>query len=755
MVTMSMNIGGAETHILELCRELISRGESVTLASFGGVYADEAVRFGVRHVTLPLNTKNPAAVMRAYRGLKKLILDERFDVVHAHARIPAFICGLLHDHLRLDGYKFRFVTTAHLDFSTNALWRKISRWGERVMVVSDDIADYLRAEYAYPRERIYKTINGIDTAKFSPEVDFSGILEAHGLDSSRRRIVYMSRLDSDRADAAFKLIGIAPRLAEKYPECDIVIVGGGNRLDEAKSLAGEVNAQIGREIIKIAGAVSNTNEYCSAADVFIGVSRSALEAMSAARPVIIAGNQGALGVFDESVIAPAVATNFCCRGHECATEDSLFSDISSVLDMTDAEREAMGEYNRAFIEKYYTTRRMADDYAQMYAETVASPALYFGAPDVVISGYYGFGNLGDESLLDAISTSLAKEYPGIKIAALTKDPRRDSKRVGLRCTSRFNMLAVFLLLCRAKLLISGGGSLLQDTTSKRSLRYYAGIMRMAKAARSKVFVFANGIGPIKHESNKKLTARVISQADSVSVRDADSVAELVAIGVAEDKIRQSADPAFALEPVSPERSREHIAELGVSGGYFAVSVRPLTIRGGESIGGEAENRAIIEKITESSLAVAEKYGITPVLVPMQTSADTWICDEIVGRLKSVGVDAVTYSPRTAAELMGVLAGAKFAIAMRLHVVVFASSVGCPVIGVSYDPKVESMMRGLGQEYCAKLQRDAVEENLASDIIRYADEVLENGDEIRRALREKAERMREASQSDINAVGNLI
>ena len=65
MVTMSMNIGGAETHILELCRELISRGESVTLASFGGVYADEAVRFGVRHVTLPLNTKKPAAVIGA------------------------------------------------------------------------------------------------------------------------------------------------------------------------------------------------------------------------------------------------------------------------------------------------------------------------------------------------------------------------------------------------------------------------------------------------------------------------------------------------------------------------------------------------------------------------------------------------------------------------------------------------------------------------------------------------------------------
>ena len=40
---MAMNIGGAETHILELCRELNRIGHDVTLASFGGVYADELV----------------------------------------------------------------------------------------------------------------------------------------------------------------------------------------------------------------------------------------------------------------------------------------------------------------------------------------------------------------------------------------------------------------------------------------------------------------------------------------------------------------------------------------------------------------------------------------------------------------------------------------------------------------------------------------------------------------------------------------
>ena len=91
MVPMSMNIGGAETHILELCRELRRMNHHVTLASFGGVYAEEAAQCGVVNVQLPLHTKKPGAVMEPYRGLEKLIRVGNFDLVHAHARIPAFI----------------------------------------------------------------------------------------------------------------------------------------------------------------------------------------------------------------------------------------------------------------------------------------------------------------------------------------------------------------------------------------------------------------------------------------------------------------------------------------------------------------------------------------------------------------------------------------------------------------------------------------------------------------------------------------
>ena len=88
MVTMSLGIGGAETHILELARCLTRCGHSVTVVSNGGVYVDALTADGVRHVDAPLHSKHPAALLRAYRTLRRLVREERFDVIHAHARIP-------------------------------------------------------------------------------------------------------------------------------------------------------------------------------------------------------------------------------------------------------------------------------------------------------------------------------------------------------------------------------------------------------------------------------------------------------------------------------------------------------------------------------------------------------------------------------------------------------------------------------------------------------------------------------------------
>ena len=130
MPTMSMDIGGAETHVLELSRALVRAGCQVTVVSCGGAFLPALAEAGVEHVTLPLNTKRPAALLKSYFGLRRLIRAGNYDIVHAHARIPAFLCGLLHRQMG-----FRFVTSAHAHFKVNAWLRTASDWGERTMVL--------------------------------------------------------------------------------------------------------------------------------------------------------------------------------------------------------------------------------------------------------------------------------------------------------------------------------------------------------------------------------------------------------------------------------------------------------------------------------------------------------------------------------------------------------------------------------------------------------------------------------------------
>ena len=180
MATMGLDIGGAETHIVELAKELKAEGHDIVVASNGGVYVPEIVAAGIRHYQVPMHRRDAGCMLRSRKLLKEIIRTERPDVVHAHARIPAFLCGTLQRTM-----KFPFVTTAHWVFTTKGGLRYLTNWGQRTVAVSDDIKAYLIREYGVPEEHISVTINGIDTEKFSPQTSGQSVVEEFGLDRSR------------------------------------------------------------------------------------------------------------------------------------------------------------------------------------------------------------------------------------------------------------------------------------------------------------------------------------------------------------------------------------------------------------------------------------------------------------------------------------------------------------------------------------------------------------------------------------------
>lgn len=739
MTTMKLDIGGAETHIVELSKALARRGVDVTVASNGGAYVEELENAGIKHVKIPFHSKNPASMFKAYKLLKNLIFEEKFDIVHAHARIPAFLCALLNKK-----YHFRFVTTAHWVFSTAFPYNFLTRWGERSLAVSDDIKDYLVKNYGTNPDNIRVTINGIDLEKFSKDTDCSLVCKEFSLSEDKKRIVYVSRMDIDRSYAAHKLIEITENLYSKIDNLEIIIVGGGNDYDTIKREADAVNARIGKRVIVTTGSRTDINRFTALADVFVGVSRAALEAMASGKPSIIAGNEGYIGVFDEDKLQVSIDTNFCCRGCEMTSAEVMERDILKIMNSNKEEQGRLGKYSRNTVKKYYSIDTMADDAIKMYISSIKdtlinevsvkefddidqylsiNPLRKSGiSSDVVISGYYGFGNSGDDSILYSMIRELKANRPDIRIVTLSNTPEKTSKLYGVASIYRFNIISVIAAISRTKLLISGGGSLIQDVTSSKSLIYYLSVIRLAQILKKKVLLLANGIGPIEKVSNKNRVKKVLNKVDFITLREPASLDELKGFGVDKPQILVTADPAFNLYSAREEEVEAIMKanDIPPHKEYCVVAIRPWF----------KSSDDLADEISSAANYAFDKYGLNTIFLVMQPSRDMKISKECASKIESGAyVVETSLSP---AQILGIVKMAKFVIGMRLHTLIYGASCGTPVIGISYDPKINAVMDYIGQN------RRVLAENLNSDdICGYIDEIMENHKNISDELLKKA------------------
>lgn len=685
MATMQMGFGGAETHIYELCRALVRDGHTVTVASAGGRYAEMLERCGIRHVTMPLHTKNPLAVLRCRAALKKLIETEHFDVVHAHARIPAFICGSLQKKLH-----FRFVTTAHWVFRVTPLWKRLANWGDRQMAVSEDIKQYLVDNYGQFADNISVTVNGIDTDGFAPHGDFTAIRDELALSASAHRIVSVSRMDESRGKAQLCLAKCAERLLAKYPDLEIVIVGDGvlsaerNLLTDVRAIADALEKKYGRKIIFTPGLRTDTPAFLAAADVFVGASRAALEAMSCGLPTVVAGNEGYIGILDESHRALALKTNYCCRDCGDTTEAKLYTDICALFDAAPEARRTLSDYCRRVILEDFSAARMARDYEAMYESL---PAVTPDVPGkILVSGYYGFGNAGDDSIAAALVQGIRACAPEVPITFFCKDPKNSAKKYGVRAVRRFNIPAVLREMRTAKLLISGGGNLLQNTTSSRSLFYYTTIIRLAKRRGLRVFVLANGLGPILGEKYERDVAKTLLLADRITLREPKSLAYAASLGVPRERLALSADPALLLTPADARRV-DYILKNADGKPHFAVSLRSFATLRSEEVDGADEDEFAAAFAAEVD-AIAARTGAKPLYILMQASRDRALTEKVNA---AAAVKGEILGGLTAREIMGVLERCEFVLSMRLHLLIYAVAVGKPPLGISYDPKIDAMM----------------------------------------------------------------
>jgi len=713
MALAGLDIGGAETHVVELSKEMKRRGHEVVMISGGGVYQREAEAFGIKHYTVPVKERNYANIIRAYRMIKKIIIAEKPELVHSHARIPSFIIGLIHRAMKAS---FVYVTTVHGAFDTSFVLRSLTHWGEKTLAVSEDLKKYLIKNYNVSPKNTYISINGIDSTKFNENVSPDSVINEFDLNMSAKRIVYVSRLEEDVCTPVYGIMEKMEEIDRHAPGVEFIIVGGGKAYSSVKRKADKVNKALGRRAVILTGQRTDVNEIHASADVCVGVSRAILEPMAMKKPCIVAGQEGYIGILTPENLNEAIDCNFTCRGCAPLNFDKMSADIVYLLTVSEEEAEKTAEFGKNVVESRYSIQKMADDNERMYAD-----AFRDHTHNTVMVGYYGYGNRGDDALLAAIINDMREKSPDFSPVVLSRNPKNTTECYGVKSINRFNIPAIHRAMKSARLFLAGGGSLIQDVTSTRSLLYYLFCLKFAKKHGLKVMLYANGIGPVNKESNRRKTAEVLDTVDVITLRDSDSADYLKKFHVTNPDIYVTGDPAFGLTEYDAKGADGILDSYGLNQSFIAVSVRNVNGGGDGFVSGFAKMMDYIY----------EKYGLTSVFVPMQLSKDKKISLDIIERMNSkayfidenIDVD----------KIMGIISRSEAIIAVRLHMLLFGAAMGVPVLGINYDPKVKSNILDIGIGDCIE-----PEKIIECDYKERIDNFLKNRQVLREAMPSKLE-----------------
>lgn len=311
---------------------------------------------------------------------------------------------------------------------------------------------------------------------------------------------------------------------------------------------------------------------------------------------------------------------------------------------------------------------------------------------IVISGYYGSKNAGDEAMLSAMLEVLEDKDPTLHITVISAAPEDTKKRHGVESISWLNLTAIALALLRADLLISGGGSLLQNVTSKRSLYYYLAIILLALVTRTRVMLYAQGIGPILGGTASFLMRHIVNHVDFITVRDEGSLSELARLGITRPPIEQTADPVLAIRPSDTAAGKAIFARYQVPEG------RPVV---GISVRNWRHEEGFKEAMAQAADRIFRELEATVLFLPMQYPEDVRAAESIAERMEEKAI--LLADEYTTAEFLSLVGNMDLMIAIRLHALIFASVMGIPMVGVSYDPKVERFLATIGEESVGSLE----------------------------------------------------
>jgi glycosyltransferase involved in cell wall biosynthesis len=366
LAAMSLDYGGAETHVIDLATELKKLGYSVSVASQGGRLVSRLEEAGIPHYLTSLHSRSPWKIMAAVRHLEELSSSLGISLLHAHGRIPAWVCSRIQSR----NPRVPLVTTYHGVYTAGFPWNLVTRQGDMTIAVSEDVRSHFVEKLGFDPSRVTVIPNGINTDRFSPG-PYPQLRDSLVGAVAAPLVANISRLDGQFADVSIALASAIPLLDRKYPGISAVVVGDGDRLSEVQAACDGCSKRLGRPAARAVGGQTHVADYLRASDVVVAVARTALEAMACEKPVIFAGEGGLRGAFERSSLDALRLSNFTARGSNTqVTPEALAKEVSRFLDDKDAAI-AAGKTGREIVMKDYSWDVLVERTVSVYEKAIS------------------------------------------------------------------------------------------------------------------------------------------------------------------------------------------------------------------------------------------------------------------------------------------------------------------------------------------------------------------------------------------------
>lgn len=692
------DVGGAKTHVLTLLKELNEVITADLVCFREGDFADEA-----REMQIPTTVVNSGRVDKDLKELKTRISEGDYDIVHCHGSRANFLGSLLKS-----GLKIPVITTVHSDPKLDYMGRPAGKlvYGsinqralrrlDYYIGVSDAMTELL-IDRGFPADKIFTIYNGINFESKESDFDRDAYLSWLGIDPFECVVAGIAARLNPVKDIATLIKGFAEAERE-CPNLRLLIAGDGEQREMLESLAKELGVV---EKIRFLGWVSNIGDFYKALDINTLTSLSETfpyaltEGAREWLPTVSSRVGGVPYLIDDGINGFMFPAGDYKKLGECLKELAKDPEL----------RRNMGQRLGQKARECYSLEATRNTQLNIYETAIRR---YRRAQErvrdgVAICGAYGRGNTGDNAILEAIIKEMRGIDPDMPLYVLSKDPSETRKLYRVNSIFTFNIPAFRNAVRKTKLYINGGGSLIQDVTSRRSLIFYLYNIMAAKRLGNRVLMYGCGIGPVLRPLDRWLSGKVLNKyVDIITLREDSSAEELKRLGVSKPQTILSADPALSLAPAPEEVVDSVFRSQGVpvKGKYICFGLRNWN--------GFSEKLPSIAAAAEYAY---RKFGLTPVFVPIDLH-DIDVAEKVASRL-SVPYH-IMKSAMSACQVIGVMSRMTVVVSMRLHGLIFTTRSGAPLIGIAYDPKVSAFMKYLGQDLCCGLNE--VSEELLTEMI---------------------------------------